>query len=248
VDVPLGYLFGNGDYGDDLEARFSSLLLGLEAEGSKQSNRAFCRFPMPFAKGAVLKFHNRSNLKVDQIILRLAVEERRTLPPDWGRFHATWNERRAYREDLPQFPKFGPRQVPAHIVLDHKGRGKYVGVLLHVEWPHAEWWGEGDWLIWTDEEGWPPSYHGTGSEEYFNSGWCDFDRKAVSGYVAKRRPGDVAVYSFHLNDAFQFQRHIRAAVEIWKWPGAERGTWGTTAFWYALPAQPAGSLQELLAR
>ena len=34
------------------------------------------------------------------------------------------------------------------------------------------------------ETGWPPSYHGTGTEEYFNSGWCKFDRKAVSGYVS----------------------------------------------------------------
>ena len=42
----------------------------------------------------------------------------------------------------------------------------------------------------SDENSWPPSYHGTGSEEYFNSGWCQFDRKAVSGFV-KVHPGDV---------------------------------------------------------
>jgi hypothetical protein len=73
---------------------------------------------------------------------------------------------------------------------------------MHVAWPHKDiWWGEGDWLIWTDEEGFPPSYHGTGSEEYFNSGWCYFDRKAISGYI-KMRPGNVNVYSYHLNDAF----------------------------------------------
>ena len=76
-------------------------------------------------------------------------------------------------------------KVPGKVVLQKEGRGKYVGVMLTVDWPYESgyWWGEGDWLIWTDETGWPPRYHGTGSEEYFNSGWCRFDRKAVSGFV-----------------------------------------------------------------
>jgi hypothetical protein len=165
-----------------------------------------------------------------------------------------------------------------HTVLDRQdGPGKYVGTLLHVGWPDAAWWGEGDWLIWTDEDAWPPSYHGTGSEEYFNSGWCQFDRKAVSGIVRGRReredaaglvgrPGDVVVYSFHLNDAFQFQEKFRIMEEIWphSWPGEAKPAtgirpgyrrffsgpcdstviWGSTAFWYALPARPAGSRVE----
>ena len=54
--------------------------------------------------------------------------------------------------------------------------------MLQVDWPTNLWWGEGDFLIWTDENAWPPSYHGTGSEEYFNSGWGMFDRKAISGF------------------------------------------------------------------
>jgi hypothetical protein len=113
-----------------------------------------------------------------------------------------------------------------------------------VQWPHRDWWGEGDWLIWTDEDGWPPSYHGTGSEEYFNSGWCSFDRKAVSGFI-KTHPGEVALYSFHLNDAFQFQRHIRVAEETFGMDGAgmigntiihrDHPVWGSTAYWYARP-------------
>jgi hypothetical protein len=114
-----------------------------------------------------------------------------------------------------------------------------------VAWPDdSVWWGEGDWLFWTDEEGFPPSYHGTGSEEYFNSGWCFFDRKAVSGYV-KMAPGNVGVYSFHLNDAFEFTNNIRAAVEIWPWKEIKKSIWSSTAFWYAYPIQDAGSRQNL---
>jgi hypothetical protein len=142
--------------------------------------------------------------------------------------------------------KFGPLNVPTHVTLErNEGPGKYVGVFLYVHWPDNGWWGEGDWQIWTDEEGWPPSYHGTGSEEYFNSGWCRFDRKAISGVVYDSLPGDVAVYSFHMNDAFQFQKNIRVAVEVWPWnKPLKPATWGSTSFWYALPAQDAQSRKE----
>jgi hypothetical protein len=99
-------------------------------------------------------------------------------------------------------------------------------------------------MIWTDENGWPPSYHGTGSEEYFNSGWCRFDRKAVSG-VVRQEPGNVAVYSFHLNDAFQFRNNIRVAEEVWVEPH-KYALWASTAYWYALVPQEARSRQDIL--
>jgi len=241
VDVPLGRFFGNADYGYDNEIHFNSLLLGVTP------GEAYCCFPMPFSRAAVLRVENHSDQRAFRIKLNLDIERRESLPDGWGRFHATWNEARAAQADGP---RFGPKDIPCHMVLDRKGPGKYVGVLLHVQWPHRDWWGEGDWLIWTDEEGWPPSYHGTGSEEYFNSGWCSFDRKAVSGFI-KTHPGEVALYSFHLNDAFQFQRNIRVAEETFGMDGAgmigntiihrDHPVWGSTAYWYARPLQPAGS-------
>jgi len=237
VDVPVGYFFGHADCGHAKPTCYNSLLLGVT------ETEAYSRFPMPFDRGAVIEFHNRSGVKIEEIRVAFDVEKQKSLPRNTGRFHATWDEQRAA---TPEAPVFDKTRVPVHMVLDSSGRGKYVGLLLHVAWPHTEWWGEGDWLIWTDETDWPPSYHGTGSEEYFNSGWCRFDRKAMSGYI-KVHPGDVSLYSLHLNDAFQFLRRIRVAVETM---GFEKGDtiirqenpiWGSTAFWYALPAQPAGS-------
>lgn len=245
VDVPLGYFFGNADYGD--ENPYSSLLLGVTGPD------AYGKFPMPFAEGAVLKFSNESNVKVE-INVRLDIDKCPKLAPNIGRFHATWTEHNGSGDDLFSWPAYGKLRVPTHVVLERtSGPGKYVGVLLHVAWPSQKWWGEGDWLIWTDESGWPPSYHGTGSEEYFNSGWCKFDRKAVSGFIATH-PGNVAVYSFHLNDAFQFANNIRVCEEKWThYRGVDDPfdnkipcLWGSTAFWYAMPAQPAASRQDLL--
>ncbi len=239
VDVPAGHFFGHAYSGH--KARFSSLLVGVT------DNEAYARFPMPFAKGAVLRFKNRSATKVEVLQVRVNVERRDSLPSNWGRFHATWNEVDA---STPATPRFGPKHVPCHIVLERHTRGKYVGTMLCMDWPHKTWWGEGDWLIWTDEHGWPPRYHGTGSEEYFNSGWGKFDRKAVSGFVTLR-PGHPTLYSFHLNDAFQFQRYIRVVEEQMASSQGEviihktHPRWTSTAYWYALPAQSAGSRQTL---
>jgi Protein of unknown function (DUF2961) len=231
VDVPVGYFFGHVDSGHAGAARFSTLLLGVTGD------EAYARFPMPYANGAVIAFRNDAQVPVAQLHVALAAEKLRSVPLNWGRFHATYREARAALDDGP---KFGPKQVPGHVVLDLHGRGKYVGVMLRTDWPHEGWWGEGDWLIWTDETGWPPSYHGTGSEEYFNSGWCKFDRKAVSGYVAIH-PGHPTEYSFHLNDAFQFSQNIKIAVETMGWDKAdqqihnEHPVWASTGYWYAPP-------------
>jgi hypothetical protein len=233
VDVPLGYFFGHADSGHAEAARFNSLLLGVT------DTEAYSRFPMPYAKGAVIALRNDSPVPITRLRIAVDAVKLRSLPSNWGRFHATYAAARAALDDGPEF---GLKNVPAHLVLDRQARGKYVGVMLRADWPHEGWWGEGDWLIWTDETAWPPSYHGTGTEEYFNSGWCKFDRKAVSGYVTVH-PGHPTEYSFHLNDAFQFQRNIKVAVETVGWDKAdqqirqEHPAWGSTAYWYALPAR-----------
>jgi len=262
VDVPAGDFFGTafGEGGKDAvspaavlgrrpagpsvySSNFSSLLLG--ASGAE----AYARFPMPFERGAIIRLENGSGAASAKVRIRLDVEKRDRLPAGWGRFAATWSEHRAATEAVP---KFGPLNVPGNVVLDRRGRGKYVGVMLHLDWPLETWWGEGDWLIWTDESDWPPSYHGTGSEEYFNSGWCQFDRKAVSGFVTLR-PGHPMVYSFHLNDAFQFRNNIRVVeeemgneAEAVRRIAEQHPAWGSTAYWYSEHASPAESSGILL--
>jgi hypothetical protein len=228
ADVTVGDYFGHGYSGHAQSARFSSLLLGVT------TNEAYTRFPMPYAKGARIVFRNDARVPITRLRVALQIEKLRSVPADWGWFNATYLESAAAMSDGPTF---GLKHVPGHLVLEREGRGKYVGVLLREDWPHHGWWGEGDWMIWSDETAWPPGYHGTGSEEYFNSGWCLFDRKAVSGYVAVH-PAHPTQYSFHLNDAFQFRQNIRVAVETMGWDKADQvmrddhPVWGSTAYWY----------------
>lgn len=252
VDVPLGYFFGNADYAS--KNQYSSLLMGIDSTGG------YSLFPMPFSKGARITFSVPHNSTIKKIRLDINFIKKK-INKNRGYFHATWNEENATALEkrpgrltgelnIPGMPKYGERNIPVHMVLNRKGfKGKYVGVMLHVAWPSKNWWGEGDWLIWSDENGWPPGYHGTGTEEYFNSGWGDFDRKAISGYVHKKIPGNVLIYSFHTNDAFNFNRNIKIGVERWNVFSADdqqRCIWGSTAFWYAEYPVPAGSEQQLL--
>jgi hypothetical protein len=237
IDAPFSYLFGEVDPQKRSETRFNSLPLGTTTD------EACLSLPMPFAAGARIGFRNDGREKLEGLSVRLRVRREAIPATDWGRLHATWTQAPAA---TPASRRWGRQQVPVHTVLETFGPGKYVGVLLAVDWPSDTWWGEGDWLIWTDESDWPPSYHGTGSEEYFNSGWCRFDRKAVSGFI-RTHPGEAANYTFHLNDAFQFRRNIRVAEEQMGFKEAQQfletrhPSWSSTAFWYAVPARAAGS-------
>jgi hypothetical protein len=228
ADISVGDFFGVSAYANTASVPFSSLLMGAA------DDELWTRLPMPFARGAHIVFENRATFPV-QIEAIAEVERLRTVPSNWGRFRVTRNSAPAATSDAPRV-----QGVPVHNVLDARTRGKYVGVMMQVAWNTTDWWGEGDWLIWTDSTTWPPRYHGTGTEEYFNSGWERFDRKAVSGFITYQ-PRPVALYSFHLNDAFQFQHSLRVQVETMGHPSAEtiivrdHPAWTTAAFWYAAP-------------
>jgi DUF2961 family protein len=44
-------------------------------------------------------------------------------------------------------------------------------VNYYVDNPSPMWYGEGDDMFFIDGERWPPSLHGTGTEDYFNTSW-----------------------------------------------------------------------------
>jgi len=238
VDVPLGYFFGNADYQNQKE--FSSLLLGIN------DKEVYSRFPMPYRNGFAISFVNESHENIENITVKLDIKKLNKVPDNWGYFHATWKEIQIDSTVHKQYPRFGKSTRPVLILMDVENcRGKYVGNMLHVAWPYPTWWGEGDWLIWSDQSGFPPNYHGTGTEEYYNSGWCWFDRKAISGFITQK-PANVFVYSFHMNDSFQFQNNLKVAVEVWWHTDIMRSIYGSTAFWYASPIQDANSQKTLI--
>jgi hypothetical protein len=230
IDLPLAEFMGAGDNAEDPEAGFDGLIMGATRDS------AYLRLPMPYRESAQIELVNDGDTPVE---VELALWFQRRVKPDVddGYLHAHVATAPAA---TPDSPRSGPAQVPVHRLLDHQGRGKLVGVSLRVEWPYEWlWWGEGDWQIWSDQplDAWPPRYHGTGTEEFFDAGWTRFDRKALVGAI-KQRPGLVSVYGFMLNDAFSFEQQLRVQVET---VGLGFGdlvvsethpVWSSTVYWY----------------
>jgi hypothetical protein len=140
-------------------------------------------------------------------------------------------------------------------MLEVSGEGRYLGASFNVFSRDLNWWGEGDPMIFVDDEGWPPSIHGTGTEEYFNDAWgfhefirapgSNPDRKEpnvvpVSGVLMPGQDspdrcfGANAVFTFHISDTIRFRKSIDVSVEH----GTENNMtndYASTAYWYARP-------------
>ena len=70
------------------------------------------------------------------------------------------------------------------------------------EW---NWYGEGDDMIFVDGEKWPPSIHGTGTEDYFNTAFCPTQevREPYHGVILVGDPnwaGRISIYRYNVED------------------------------------------------
>ena len=76
--------------------------------------------------------------------------------------------------------------------------------------PEWNWYGEGDDMIFIDGEPFPPSLHGTGTEDYFNTAWCPTQEYSAPyhGITLPGGPnwsGKISLYRFHVEDPVRFR-------------------------------------------
>ena len=85
----------------------------------------------------------------------------------------------------------------------------------------GRWWEGDDWFV-IDGERWPPTLHGTGTEDYFNLayGFHRVDCRPEYGVTFLERPdpaliacGKFSMYRFHLSDPIPFESSIAASLE-----------------------------------
>jgi hypothetical protein len=168
-----------------------------------------------------------------------------------------------------------------YTILEAAGKGHYVGCNLNIhnlrtgrawpaglDWPmnldQAEkdptalftafnWYGEGDDMIFIDGEEWPPSLHGTGTEDYFNTAYCPAV-KYDAPYHGMTLPGGpnwsgkISVYRFHIEDPVHFQKSIRVTIEHGH-NNHRSDDYSSTAYWYqAEPHQPNPALPPVAER
>jgi hypothetical protein len=215
VEVPVGDFFGTGfQY-----THYLSALVGMSSGGY------YSYFPMPFSKGARIEAVNHTGQDVGSFYYHIDYQELKELEPNIGRFHAQWR-----RE--PRTEKGKP-----YTVLEAEGRGQFVGLNLNMQGYREKqlWFLEGDEFIYVDGET-LASIRGTGTEDYFTSGWY-FNKGTYAGpYHGLIIKDDtlqsrIAAYRFHIGDQIPFQKSIKVTIEHGH-ANAEPGDYSSVAYWY----------------
>jgi hypothetical protein len=269
VRVPFGDFFG---IGHATCKHYVSLPLSMvmgEKRGPKGPFAASmnCYFPMPFADGAKIQLINESEEKIENLFYYVDYESydsKEQIPDDLGRFHATWNrenpcEKVVFNSDIENpapwdLPGKNTTGDENYVILDAEGKGHYVGCVLNIDNFDASnqeytWPGEGDDMFFIDGEEWPPSLHGTGTEDYFNAAWGFPSGEYAGPYHGVSLGSDVqehfgkwSLYRFHIEDPIRFNKSIRATIEHGH-ANNQGNDYSSVAYWYQL--EPHKPLPEL---
>ncbi len=231
VLAPLGDFFGNG-----FDRRhFAAVPMGVSSGGF------YAYLPMPFRRHARIVVENGTGRPIDAFYFNVDLVELEALPDDVATFHAWWNRSPRTTSSKP------------HSVLEVRGRGHFVGLSLNAE-SHTGGLGflEGDEMFTVDGEF---RGQGTGTEDYFNSGWY-FDQGPFAapyhGLVVKDdRLGRIAAYRWHIPDPIPFHKSLRVELEHGH-ANRDLADYATVAYWYQLephaplPPLPGPSKRRVL--
>jgi len=252
VEVPFGDFFGLGQE----RPRFFSSLMVTVNPGDVGVFGTFgfnSYFPMPFADGARLTLTNEGAEAIPAVWYHVEFEKMKKLPQDLGRFHATWNrvnrtEPIGENVNITLHDAKNTTGDDNYVLLDAEGHGTLAGIFLNIDNSMGNWYGEGDDMIFIDGEGWPPSYHGTGSEEIFGGGACPTDEYSgpYTGFHLIGNldyTGKVSMYRFYVNDPVRFRKSIRMTIEHGH-ANNIANDYSSTAFWYQ--AEPHKPFRPLL--
>lgn len=219
VWAPLGDFFGTAAGAN----AYASLPSGLTPDGVW-----YAHWFMPFTQVASFTLINDGpqtrKLDLDVVTVPLAGDASR-----YARFHAKWH-RDAF---LPEDPA---RRKIDWTLLRTTGRGRFLGVMLHVWNPRGSWWGEGDEKFWVDGEKFPSTI-GTGSEDYFGYAWCNptlFQNAYHNQTISMNNKGHVCVNRWHIADHIPFHTSFEAAIEKY-FPNSRPTLYASTVYWYLAP-------------
>jgi hypothetical protein len=224
VEVPLGDFFGIA------HARVRTFRSQAAAvnRGGGSSYGLNLYLPMPFDSGARITLENRGETVLGGMLpafwYHVEYESYdKPLPEGTLRFHAQYRQERptvAVGERPNQQLHSGTNIGGAdnYVALEAQGAGQMVGLLLEVNNLAGGWYGEGDDMVFIDGDTWPPSIHGTGSEEIFGGGACPSGEYAgpFSGFhlvESQDFAGLVGMYRWYLHDPIRFTKSIRWTLE-----------------------------------
>jgi hypothetical protein len=249
VESPLGDFFGQG-WGEV----YQYVALPLCASPKRAMNSYFS---MPFSDGARIEIENDSAEPCGSFYYYVDYEEHDAIDPELARFHAQWRRRintppEDSENEWTMFRSDPPNRTERcnHLFVDAVGRGHYVGLNYYVQCPSPMWYGEGDDMFFIDGEPWPPSLHGTGTEDYFNSSYGPETTYShpYFGYARVNKNigwlGRTHCYRFHIEEPVIFQKSLRGSIETGHADNLTLDL-ATVAYWYqSEPHKPFGALPD----
>jgi hypothetical protein len=187
-------------------------------------------FPMPFRKHGLITITNEGSKPITDYYWNIDWVKPPSISPKAAYFHAQyrqcapckgWYNGNIYGNDFSGAHKdprwFNKTGENNYVVLDAKGEGQFVGMMLSVF--NNQWgaWNEGDDMIWIDGEK-EPRIHGTGGEDYFNSAWgfSPLYATPVVGLVeyTQEEPGSRStMYRWHLEAPIRFHESVKVTLE-----------------------------------
>jgi len=222
VAVSVGDLFGQ----TFSERPIRAVPLGWSDDGY------YLNFPIPFQRHVRVTLENVGPTPVEATLS--AGVRRRSLPEGFVYFHAQW-----FRDTT--------RIAVPYTYLSTSGRGHFCGVYCPMQGLLDLSYLEGDERIYVDGEG-IPSFHGTGTEDYYLGGWYfeegEFDQPYHGLSFKRRDAGRVSPYRFQIVDSIPFEHNIRVEIEhgsLNDYPGA---SYGHVSFWYQDPPVGARALSK----
>ncbi|HEX2910076.1 MAG TPA: glycoside hydrolase family 172 protein [Chloroflexia bacterium] len=225
VDAPLDFFFGSGSGKKPVSGLMAGMLPGKD--------EYYFYFPMPFHNSARISLLNRSDQSA-QVRWEIAFDPDPTgklVTGNSGYFHATYKK----QHEPPVGQDFE--------LLKVKGRGRYVGTVLHF---YSELSAiEGDERVYVDGSS-TPHLQGTGWEDYFNAAYVfktgPFSR-VLSGSLGQdwnippNSFASPAAYRFLLGDSITFNTALEVGFEhgyIGRNTHIVDEEYDSLAFWYGL--------------
>ena len=214
-EVPVGDFFGLilGQY-QIFESAFVACSPG------KSLN---CYFAMPFRRSARMTVTNEGSQQVGAFYSNIDYQLVPSLPADAMYFHAQ------YRQNAPEVaitgenPKINLDAKHNHVFMEAHGRGHLMGVTLGVLQNADNWMGEGDDMIFVDDET-KPVINGTGLEDYFLGSWDFGGRDGAIPFAhhfygaplivaPERAGGRYCCYRWHGDNPVTFTKYLKHTIE-----------------------------------
>lgn len=242
VQAPLGDFFGMGH---GMTKNYVSEPLQMSPQDGRGLN---CWFPMPYSQSAKLTITNECDSTL-MFYYYVDYEKLESLPDHMLRFHAKWHRELPTKGKPPEsfkchrdwcFQGNNTTGNDNYVILEAQGRGHYVGCNINIHNLNTQalwdWPGEGDDMIFIDGESWPPTLHGTGTEDYVNMAWCPQQEYSAPyhGIIAGGEDnwkGKITYYRYHIKDPIMFRESIRVTIEHGH-NNNRSDDWSTTAYWY----------------